>query len=184
MINKKFLAIGVMALALGGFVLKTQSKGAIVYPKHEIIAQQINCEIAQKLAKLYDLQPSGTGGSIHEEVKEMFLAFDCYRKHDVAEARRLIVACALKYMEAFNSNEAIRPHLSQYPFTANNIELAIIFFAPDHEFVEIGELVTVDVLKGRVNYSVRKDEYTHKRIHFESFEEALKIVEEEKKGSI
>lgn len=182
MINKKFLALGVVVLALGGFIVKTQSKGSIMYPKYEVLAQQINCDIAQELAKLYDLHPCGTGGSIHEKVEEMFLALDCYRKLNVQEARRLIVACALKYMEAFNSDVEIRPHLSRYPFSANNIELAIAFYCPDREFVEIGELVTVDVLNGRVNYSIRKAEHGHERIHFESFEEALKIVEEEKKG--
>ena len=68
-------------------------------------------------------------------------------------------------------------------FTNFDAEYPSLFyiFTPNKEEVDLGELCTVCVINGRVDYKIREAEYTNRKIHQESFEEAVQIVEEQEK---
>lgn len=148
----------------------------IAYSKHEVIADDISAKVAKDLSEKYQIKPSGFGGMIHEDVKEMALSFDCFREMSSDEYRRLVVACTEYYLEEINSSEELRPYLHNYPFDSNNIDLAIYVFSENRERLNVGQLSCVHVIKGKIGYSFRKTEYSVETRKQENYEEAKQIV--------
>ncbi len=150
------------------------------YSEHETIAYKVTEEVARALSKRYNLDPCGVGGSIQDDVKQLALSFNCYRTLSIEEARDLIVSCALEYLEAINDDPELKPHLHDYPFTADNIEFSIFISYPDRSDVEPGELCSVYILKDRITYQAEGRQDPLEIVHRESFEEAVRLVKKSK----
>lgn len=153
----------------------------IAYSKHEMIADNISAKVGKDLAAKYQIKPVGFGGMMHEDVKKMSLMFDCCREMSLDEYRRLVVVCTEYYLNEINSSEELKPHLHNFPFDSNNIELVLFVFSKDRKELEIGQLSCVNVIKGKVGYSFRDTEHTIETRKQEGYEETKQIVLKELK---
>ncbi|HEY4831656.1 MAG TPA: hypothetical protein VIH61_03750, partial [Waddliaceae bacterium] len=89
---------------------------------HQIIAQH---EKVQK--REYNLYLIGSGGGIPDYVTNFSLYYILTDKVEMPEARKIFVNNVEDLLQLINSNEQIRPYLSNYPFTINNLEFGLAF---------------------------------------------------------
>ncbi len=145
------------------------------------LINEVNTQVGKKLKKLYNLEPFGTGFSAPDDfILTMDLFVTSYADLDVLKARRLILQAARTYLETINANKKLKPFLIEHPFGPKNIYLTVYVAYPGKYDVEIGKLTTVSIIKDKIIYNIKKTEYTHETIHRETFEEAVRIVENEK----
>ena len=95
----------------------------------------------------------------------------------------ILVYCAEYFLDQINSNEEIRPFLQNYPFKAENIDLAIYVLSENKQRFDVGQLSCIHLIRGEVAYSYRNTEYTVKTLKTEDYEEAKKIVFSEDKDN-
>ena len=94
----------------------------------QIVMDQIDSS-GSRIGKTYDMFHMGykmEGKFLHLE-----LCFFVHRKLAKAEARELLLLCAEEFMNDINANEELRPHLSEYPFTLNNVGINFYFQEED-----------------------------------------------------
>ena len=175
----KFIIILVSALILFSAVMCYSCSWPSV--NYEKVADKITARTAKKLKQEKGLILIGTGGGMMNDIKMMMMGFNYYKVIDMDEARKLLIYCVEEYLNAINSDEKVRPYLHNYPFTAENIEIKIFFYKPDGSNVAPNEISVATANEGRMAYSIDDPEkHTLKRIHRESYEEALKIVSSQK----
>ena len=102
----------------------------------------------------------------------MSMGFNYYKVIDIDEARRLLVYCAEEYLTAINGDEKVRPYLHNYPFTAKNIEIEIVFRNPDGSKVARDKINIAAADEGKMIYYVDVPEkYLLKPILRETYEQ-------------
>ncbi len=140
----------------------------------------------------YGFRPFGIGGGFLNNVNELLLSFKKEGIYNVDEARELFILSSQDFLKKINTDEEIRPHLSNYPFTEQNISYTLTFVDERNHGInqENGNkdpniLSYVSWLGKRITYSIYNEEtpwYQH--IHEESYQEALEKVfsQESSKG--
>ena len=112
-----------------------------------------------------------------DDVKMMMMSFEYRKAVDIETVRNLLVESVEAYLSDINENTEIRPYLHNYPFTAKNVEIEIVFRNPDRSKVAPQEINIASATEGRMKYYVDDPErHTLKAIHKETYEEALKVV--------
>ena len=178
----KFIIILVSALTLFSAVMCYSCSWPSV--NYEKLADKITARTAKKLKQEKGLILVGSGGRMMGDIKMMMMSFDYHKVVDMDEARKLLIYCVEEYLNAINSDEKVRPYLHNYPFTDKNIEIEIVFRNPDGSKVAPNEITIATADEGRLAYSIDDPEkHTLKRIHRETYEEALKIVSSQKAGT-
>lgn len=142
------------------------------------ITQTVAKEIERELKIIY----IGEGGHIPQKIEAISLSFMAYRKPTLEEARDLEVKASEKLLSAINSNENIRSHLVEYPFTPNRATVSISFQKKDNTHYSDGSVALVHQVNNTIFYK-REDPLTGRlqTIVKERYEEALKIVKSSKK---
>lgn len=145
---------------------------------YDKIADQITGETAKKIEKQTGLRLIGTGGgSASGHLRELNMSFQYSQAMNMKRGRKLLIYCVNEYLAAINGNEEIRAHLIHFPFTPEDVEINIFIRQPDNSVVPIGSLVAVSERSGKLSYHTRQpDPIIMKKIHEETFEEALKLV--------
>ncbi|MFS8562832.1 MAG: hypothetical protein LVR00_00225 [Rhabdochlamydiaceae bacterium] len=122
----------------------------------------------------------GIGGKMMHDIQAMHMSFQFYEVVDIGTARQLLVDATQEYLLAINSSKEIRPYLHTYPFTVENVEIAIYFYNPDGSTVSTNKIEVGAVRQGKLVYYIDYPEkHTIKSIHEETYEEALEIVNAE-----
>ncbi|WP_068466630.1 hypothetical protein [Candidatus Protochlamydia phocaeensis] len=138
----------------------------------------------KRIGQKYGLSPSGIGAGGVYGLRLMILDFNRYGEPlTQEEARRLIIACAEEFLTDINSDEPLRPFLLDYPFSPNNISMAIINYDSNGKQIFSPYIGAVALSGGMIMYLTNipeqlayKDEFT------ETYEEALeKLKQEEQK---
>lgn len=136
------------------------------------------------LGKKYNMRLSsvGGGGGI-DRIWLMSLSFD----RDGAplteeEARRLIISVVNDYIDAVNSDELLRAHLRDYPFSPKNIELTIYNSDKEGNWVYYPFIIIVNSREGKVGYFTKEEskKFGYKTKKHESWDEAVTILKKEK----
>jgi hypothetical protein len=144
---------------------------------YEKIADKITEKTAKELKAQKNLYLVGTGGQMMDDIQMMMMGFNFYRVVDIETARQLLVDSVQEYLSAINSNEEIRPHLHNYPFTAKNVEIVIYFYNSDGSEISSGKINIAAANQGKVIYYIDDPEKNNiKPIHEETYEEALMLV--------
>jgi len=94
------------------------------------IASNIIAKVGKKMAKKHKMDFIGTSGGMIDCVRMVGFSFEINRPVSRDEARYLIVDCVEELLKAFNENEKIRPFLMNYPFTEENVDIAIYIDHP------------------------------------------------------
>jgi len=155
--------------------------------------EPIYCEYADKItgkycadmAKTQKLYCYGGGGGFIKNVNRITLNFNTVQNLNIAESRALIIKCTEELLKRINTDADIKPYLSHYPFTEQGITLGISFDQEDKKRVSSKFVAMVFTVDGSVYYS----SYNHNKkkfqdIHEESYQEALKIVNNASKAPI
>ncbi len=147
-------------------------------PEHVKQADKILEVTSKELEKKYNLSLSVVGGSMMKEIKILSLGFSSQETLDMNQARELIMSCAKIFLNNINTSTEIRPYLYNFPATEKNIEIEI-YFQIHGVAVKAPKIAVVDLSHGKVVYNNKYERL--EEIHRESYEEAMKIVQEEKK---
>jgi hypothetical protein len=109
------------------------------------VAVEIRNKVGKELAKKHRMDVIAMGGAMMDQVSEIALSFQMYRLLTQDEARTIMVDCSEAILKAFNENEAIRPYLSNYPFTPSNLDVTIYIFDPTRHDVYYPDFCIVSV---------------------------------------
>ena len=152
---------------------------------YERIADGITAKIAQKMKKEKALQCIGTGGGMMSNIQRMAISFQFFHEVDLDEARELIVTTTSEYLKAINGSKEVRPYLENYPFGLENVEVMIWIKEPDGHDVPFDQIAQVTLARGMISYYSYKYDpgNSYQTLHRESYDEALKIVNERVKAS-
>ena len=93
--------------------------------------RRITKKFTSEMQEDYGLSCCGIGGSLAGNIKEISLDFFCYEKKSIEEARKLEIDCVERFCEMINSHKKIRPHLEEFPFTNERVEIMICFCKKD-----------------------------------------------------
>ncbi|WP_068466627.1 hypothetical protein [Candidatus Protochlamydia phocaeensis] len=140
----------------------------------------------KRIGQKYGLSPSAIGAGGVYGLRLMILDFHRYGEPlTQEEARRLIVACAEEFLTDINSDESLRPYLLDYPFSPNNISIAIINYDSKGERTFAPYIGTVLISEGIITYLINTPEQlSYKDKIKETYEEALeRLKQEEQKHS-
>ncbi|HEY4831659.1 MAG TPA: hypothetical protein VIH61_03765 [Waddliaceae bacterium] len=115
---------------------------------YQIIAQH---EKVQKRKYNFDL--IGSGGGIPDYVTNFSLHYVSTNQVDMLKTRKMFVNNVEDLLQLINSNEQIRPYLSNYPFTINNLEFRISFQDRFGKRQEPPYVALVSLINERIFYS-------------------------------
>ncbi len=142
----------------------------------EKITNEIMKKAAIKIRKETGLIPCGTGGQMMNQIKMLYLAFDCREPVDVNRARELLVAVVQEFSAEINGDERIRPYLVKFPFEPKNIKIDI--FIRNRNGIDFGEgtICVVSADNGILIYDAHDANKNYNTLHQETYEEALQKV--------
>jgi hypothetical protein len=150
------------------------------------VIAEILCESADFLEKKYDMRLIGTGTGGSDELNYLGLTFLVYRGElKKEEIRVILVESVQNFLDFINQEKRLTLYTNNYPFKVENISIMIIFKCEDGEGVNhpgIGRALLER--SGFLSYETLDIEnYCHRVSgEKESFEDALRIVEEGRGG--
>ena len=125
----------------------------------------------------------GAGSAIPDKIHAFILHFYSYQSLEQNQVRRLVVDLVEDLIDLVNKNAEIQEYLVNLPFTVNNYELRINFKNLNNKIQEPPNVAYVVLKKGRVSYFYHDnitDSYLIDQTRDETYEEALRIVREQK----
>ena len=148
---------------------------------YEKIANGITYRVGKQLKKDINLQYVGGGGGMMDSIRMMAMSFQLFHEVDLPEARRILVCATTEYLNAINDSKRVRPYLRNYPFKVENIEIMIWVQTANNRDVAPDEIAFMSSDNGILIYKIveNRTPYTSKEIHQETYQEALKIIQEE-----
>jgi hypothetical protein len=178
---KRFFSLTLCLLALltsrKAFSYEQSTQSKIVYKiigeKSKLLAKRHKmCAIGDSVG-----MPSGVvhmlGGSFQKE-----------KVRSLSEARRIIVDSGNEFLRAVNANEKLKPFLIKSPFTIENIRISIYLEANGFDITG-NRLAVIGLSKGRIyyNYEGKVESRGYSKEIEETYEEALKKIQEEDQAS-
>lgn len=142
-------------------------------------------KLSTKILKNYALQAkkennlilSGFGTGRSNNTRQIAATFISQKNLNVAKARELIINTCEQLLEHVNSNQEIRPHLSNFPYTCKNLDMIFGFEDEKRNHIAPPYIALILVLNENVHYKTYDSESNQFiPIHKESYEDALKIV--------
>lgn len=138
----------------------------------------------KRLGEKYNMSLCSIGGGTDKGI--WLMSFDFQRYGSLLtekDARELIIKCLNDYLKVVNRDEKLRPFLKEYPFEAKNIEMGIFNYEVDKKDVYHPYIRVVASDEGKISYYTKEkeNEFRYKSRKYESYEEAVAILKNEKK---
>lgn len=145
--------------------------------KYIKLVDRITGKFSKELKNEKNMYLFGYGGSMMNDVEEVFMSFHIVQQATIQEARQLFVEVAERYLARINEDEKLRPYLHNFPFTIDNLDLGIGF---ENEMRQPhNDLAYVVYCKrtGNIIYNANdpKEDMFYK-VYEEPYEEAVKLV--------
>lgn len=150
-----------------------------LHPPHIQYADNITNSFTNEIRKSENLKLWGSGGAMMDDVQEIHLKYISHERVDIAEARRMLIKNVELLLLRVNCDIKVRPYLHNYPFIPENLEFGIVFWDENDEFMQYPYISVVQLINGKIGYGRIYKHGFSDIIHSESYEEALKIVQEE-----
>jgi hypothetical protein len=154
---------------------------------YTIYVDEIVRSFAKEMKKEFGLVCIGGGGGMPYDIEEISVKFVDYKKATIEQAREIEINGTEKLLKMINTHKKIRPYLREYPFVPKRARVSISFYKPDNEYYLDGSVARVSQVKGMIYYDRAEPTKTKKyttvdliELHEEPYEEALKIVNEDK----
>ncbi len=143
----------------------------------EIIENQMIAKTGKELENEKQLILSGFGGSSLKGYEHLAISFDYFNPLTIKKARKLILFTANRFLNNLNSNDVLKT-LQTNQYEIQNIKIMIFCYMADKSSARPPNLGSIWLIKNKIYYNLREEDL--KTIHKETYEEALKIVENEK----
>jgi hypothetical protein len=146
------------------------------------ITNQVISKVTKKISKKKSMRISAIGGGEDEKgIWKITVNYHYYGKAlDLKESRIFMVNIIETYLNEINNNIEIRPYLKNYPFTVDNLDLAIITNQTNGDWYFDPAMDTISTINDTIDYSTRdpQDHLRYKNTIVEKYEDALKIVKD------
>lgn len=158
-----------------------------VPPRYIVIADEIKDEVEAKMIeryKKYQLAVTSDTGGMAGGVNLIGLSFRVTGPLSKEELRVVFVDSVEMFLTMLNENEEIRPFLKNYPYTIDGIDNTIFVFDKNGDKLFYPNISIVGNVRGKVKYVTndKENQYKYKTEEKESYEEALKIVKENRRS--
>ena len=185
--NKDFIMIihsNTLIKILLFFVCFSLSAKENTEENYELYANKIVSSFARDMKKELGLICIGEGGCMPHDVQKMSVKFIAYQRATVEQARKLLIQVTEKFIKAINADEEIRPFLRNYPIVEPfRAGVSISFNQKNNRRYTDGSVAYVLQVKNRIFYE--KEDPSSRNglstIFEEAYEDALKIVQSQKK---
>jgi len=149
-------------------------------PESDKIALNIIDQTINILSPKYDMDPIGFG--MNGKFEHLSIEFQIFRPLKKDEARVMLMDCVEVFLNNINSNEAIRPHLKDYPFTYKNVGIVFYIRDKNHEKFFHPNISVARYSTGRVFFRTNdlEKKYQYKETYEETHEEALELVKKQR----
>jgi hypothetical protein len=140
----------------------------------DFTSNQLIVDFAKKMQKK-ELHACGLGGREDKgKVMDFKVTFQYGKVLDISTARELVVETILLLVEEINNNEAMRKYLYHYPFTPDDVIVAILPDCSKLSNKEDSDFVRVSAHLGQISYYGRENPYVD--LLEETFSEARQIL--------
>lgn len=146
--------------------------------KDEKIVIPIINQTVKVLEKRHDIHFCGMGMGGMEELSSLTLSFQVKRILSKNEARKMILNCIEEILKNINSNEEIKPYLTNFPFSYENISISLYLKTKKGEPIYHPNIsiAASNSLGLEFNTIAEENEYSFKERAKETYEEALQLV--------
>lgn len=150
--------------------------------EREKVRSNIVAKFSQQMKreKLF-IEGSGGGCNVDKKINLISVAFRYNKEIDIAIARKLIVNSVDFLLNLINSDLDNENYFEKFPFPVNQIDISIQ--ALGSEIKKSNSIDLVCILNGVVRYAIDDNIPEHRpyfTVHRETFEEAQKIVSDQK----
>ncbi len=109
-------------------------------------------------------------------IHQFEVVFYSLEKLDMNNARKKLILCAEEYLNEINTNEELKKYLYKHPFTNKEIYFCISFFESNGQRLKDEYITSCALDEDIIYYTVEYSDGSFERIHEETYEEALGIV--------
>jgi len=165
------------------FGFKMQDSKPIKSIDYVVFVKEVTNSFIKQIEKEYGFRCCGSGGSMPFDIMSITIKLISHKIVTMDEARELEVNLIEKFLKIINSHEKIRPYLREYPFPASRADIMISFRNKNNRRQPEG-ISLIFQARNQIFYEVN-DSKTDRLVNVgeESYDEALKIVQEKQKNS-
>jgi len=146
------------------------------------IERRVTDVFSKKMYITKGLVTIGTGGGGVGKIKTIDVSFECYQEMNISQARKLLLECVGGFLVEINKTPELKQYSREFPFTFKNVNISIIFISiKTRNFIYSPLIASARIDEGNIMYNIYHDEQLD-TIKEETYEEALKIVEQESKS--
>jgi hypothetical protein len=179
MVRGIFYSFMILLISLNNLIAggNTMSK-----EKDQVVNKVLN-SVAKTLSRRHGMSCVGSGGAMMYQVEYLDLTFSMNRPLNKEEARSIIIDSVDEFINSVNKDVKLRRFLEVYPFCPKNISVGILLTNYDGTNLFHPQLTTVGFVNGNVLYITddKENSWKHKEKIKESYDEAKRILEEQKR---
>jgi hypothetical protein len=141
---------------------------------------------ADVLKNRYGLRYIGISVSSHKKLYTVIGAsFQILRPLSKEEGRKILVDSAQELLHQINSNLELQPYLDPSPFETKNVEVVFFAYAENGRDLSHPDITDFVLREGIIKYTTLSSENRNRAYSTEreSYEEALRIVQEGQSGN-
>ncbi|MCE5319105.1 MAG: hypothetical protein LLG04_17305 [Parachlamydia sp.] len=98
---------------------------------------------AEEMHKKYSFECEAIGGKMDNLVEDVGVQFVLRKRTSQEEAKKYMLAAVKELLEAINSNEKLRPYLSEFPFPLDHLKMRIRFAKQNSNSYKDGSIESV-----------------------------------------
>lgn len=107
---------------------------------------------AKEMQMQHRLECLSIGGKMTDHIEDIGVQFVVVQHANQDEARKLILIAMERLLYALNSNEKLRPYLSEYPFSNQRVKMQIGFRKRNHYSYNDGSMESVRLEGDEITY--------------------------------
>lgn len=174
-------SILVFSLIFTGYIMS--SKHEDYYPSQgEELVNSILGKTAKIIKEKYNIKPCGSGAAMPGgPIRGLTLCFDTKHPYTKEQLRELLIKSAQELLKQVNENNQIQKFIKDQPFTIKNTEIIIYNHDKNGRGLRDPEISTARISQGILIFKTidKDDDFKFKNRFEESYEDALKIVQDQ-----
>ena len=150
--------------------------------KESFYIRKVLANTANNLEHSHDIHAAAFGMAAMEEVESLKLHFQVNRKLSKDEIRPILLDCVAEMVKNVHECEGIQPYLLPEGFSEKNVEIGL-YFSEKRKEVAHPNIAVAAIYNGEIEYRtvLEGEPYKYHSDERESYEEAVAIVESQKK---
>ncbi|MCB1114726.1 MAG: hypothetical protein KDK62_08215 [Chlamydiia bacterium] len=162
----------IYTLLIAGMFSFLPSKYCNNEPHYIKLSDKIVKSYKKDIQKKYGLHATGGGGGFIDAINVVSITVVSEKPSNLADSRKQYVELVTDLLYRYNHSEEVRPFLGNYPFTAKNVRILVIYNSDPNIEVE-DRVFTANMRDGLVSYGVKNQYMPAPDDHIrEPFEEA------------